>query len=129
MDVTYLLDTNALSEPDKERPNPAFMRRLQRYDGRLATSSVTIGLRVSGAPSWIARLPQPVIQKPSAATTSRRRSSRQVRSGRISAMWIVIGPVAVGVTRRPSTVQGPSQPTCTVKSRASHGRAAPGPSG
>ncbi len=42
MDLTYLLDTNALSEPDKERPNPDFMRRLQRYDGRLATSSVTI---------------------------------------------------------------------------------------
>ncbi len=42
MDLTYLLDTNALSEPDKERPSPDFMRRLQRHDGRLATSSVTI---------------------------------------------------------------------------------------
>jgi tRNA(fMet)-specific endonuclease VapC len=42
VDLTYLLDTNALSEPDKERPNPAFMRRLRQHDGRLATSSVTL---------------------------------------------------------------------------------------
>jgi tRNA(fMet)-specific endonuclease VapC len=42
VDVTHLLDTNALSEPDKERPNPAFMRRLRQFDGRLATSSVTL---------------------------------------------------------------------------------------
>ena len=42
MDLTYLLDTNALSEPDKERPNPDFMRRLRQHDGRLATSSVTL---------------------------------------------------------------------------------------
>lgn len=42
MDLTYLLDTNVLSEPDKERPNPNVMRRLRQHDGRLATSSVTI---------------------------------------------------------------------------------------
>ena len=42
MDLTYLLDTNALSEPDKERPNSDFMRRLRQHDGRLVTSSVTV---------------------------------------------------------------------------------------
>jgi tRNA(fMet)-specific endonuclease VapC len=40
--VTFLLDTNALSEPVRPSPNAGFMRRLRANEGRLAIASVTL---------------------------------------------------------------------------------------
>ncbi|MEZ4224645.1 MAG: type II toxin-antitoxin system VapC family toxin [Polyangiaceae bacterium] len=39
--VKFLLDTNALSEPVRARPNPRFMRKLRASAGEVAISSVT----------------------------------------------------------------------------------------
>lgn len=39
--VKFLLDTNALSEPVRPRPNRTFMRRLRARAGEVAISSVT----------------------------------------------------------------------------------------
>jgi tRNA(fMet)-specific endonuclease VapC len=39
--VKYLLDTNALSEPIKRRPNTRFMSRFGKHQGDLVLSSVT----------------------------------------------------------------------------------------
>lgn len=41
MDLRYLLDTNALSEPLKPKPSAVFMRTLAANSGRLAISVVT----------------------------------------------------------------------------------------
>jgi tRNA(fMet)-specific endonuclease VapC len=37
--LRYLLDSNSLSEPMRRRPNPKFMEKLQRFQGRIATAS------------------------------------------------------------------------------------------
>jgi len=47
--VSYLLDTNALSEPVRRRPSPAFMARLAAHTGRLATSVLCVGEMIYGA--------------------------------------------------------------------------------
>lgn len=40
MSIFYLLDTNIISEPLRQRPNAIIMQRFQEYEGRLATASV-----------------------------------------------------------------------------------------
>lgn len=39
MRLRYLLDTNVVSEGHRRLPNPAVMRRIAKYEGRLATAS------------------------------------------------------------------------------------------
>ena len=39
MKISYLLDTNVLSEPLRPRPNVRVMERLQAHDGQLATAT------------------------------------------------------------------------------------------
>ena len=38
--IKYLLDTNILSEPACQNPNPLVIDRFQQYDGQFATSSI-----------------------------------------------------------------------------------------
>jgi tRNA(fMet)-specific endonuclease VapC len=38
MGLSYLLDTNILSEPTKPQPNPHVLRRLQQYNGQFCTA-------------------------------------------------------------------------------------------
>jgi tRNA(fMet)-specific endonuclease VapC len=38
MGLSYLLDTNILSEPTKPQPNPHVLRRLQQYNGQYCTA-------------------------------------------------------------------------------------------
>ncbi len=40
MTLTYLLDTNVLSEPAKPTPNPRVQKRIVEAEGRIATASV-----------------------------------------------------------------------------------------
>lgn len=40
MSLSYLLDTNVLSEPAKPRPDPGVKRRLREAAGRVATASL-----------------------------------------------------------------------------------------
>jgi tRNA(fMet)-specific endonuclease VapC len=47
--ITHLLDTNALAEPIRARPNAAFMRRLRAHEGRVAIASLTWHEAVYGA--------------------------------------------------------------------------------
>jgi len=47
--MRYLLDTNALSEPVRRRPAPAFMRRLERLYAHVCTSVLCVGEMVYGA--------------------------------------------------------------------------------
>ena len=37
--MKYLVDTNALSEPFRQSPNPSFMQRLRRHEGEIATAA------------------------------------------------------------------------------------------
>jgi tRNA(fMet)-specific endonuclease VapC len=39
--VKYLLDTNVVSEPTKDRPSARLVRRLARHDGEIALSSIS----------------------------------------------------------------------------------------
>ena len=39
--VKFLLDTNVLSEPPKERPSEKLLRRLAKHEGHLALASVS----------------------------------------------------------------------------------------
>lgn len=39
--VTFLLDTNVISEPQKASPSTKLLRRLEQHEGQLAISSVT----------------------------------------------------------------------------------------
>ena len=41
MSPAFLLDTNVISEPTKQKPNAGFMDRLEREGDRIAISSVT----------------------------------------------------------------------------------------
>jgi predicted nucleic acid-binding protein len=47
--VKYLLDTDAISEPARRRPSPAFMAHLRRHASDIAISSITVGEIVFGA--------------------------------------------------------------------------------
>ena len=38
--IKYLLDTNILSEPARQNPNPLVMDRFHQYDGQSATSAI-----------------------------------------------------------------------------------------
>ncbi|MBX3002174.1 MAG: type II toxin-antitoxin system VapC family toxin [Caldilineaceae bacterium] len=40
MSILYLLDTNVLSEPLRQRPNALIIQRFQEYQNRLATATV-----------------------------------------------------------------------------------------
>jgi tRNA(fMet)-specific endonuclease VapC len=39
MTIRFLLDTNVLSEPTRQRPHPNVIARLQQYEGEIATST------------------------------------------------------------------------------------------
>ena len=39
--VSFLLDTNVISEPPKARPNPKLLARLRQHDGEIAISALT----------------------------------------------------------------------------------------
>lgn len=41
MGLTYLLDTNILSEPTKKEPNKKVMAKLKQYNGKYAISAIT----------------------------------------------------------------------------------------
>ena len=47
--MKYLLDTNALSEPARRRPSPAFLERLGRLQARVCTSVLCVGEMLYGA--------------------------------------------------------------------------------
>ena len=47
--MTYLLDTNALSEPARRRPSLVFMERLRRQHSELSTSVLCAGEMLYGA--------------------------------------------------------------------------------
>ncbi len=51
--VKVLLDTNALAEPVRPRPNPAFLKQLRANEAKLAIASVTLHKALYG----IERLP------------------------------------------------------------------------
>ena len=39
--VTFLLDTNVISEPPRPTPNPRLLARLKRHEGKFAISALT----------------------------------------------------------------------------------------
>lgn len=40
MNAAYLLDTNAISEPLRQSPNPNLLERIREYEGRIAVASI-----------------------------------------------------------------------------------------